>query len=526
MSEKTVLLIDDSATIRRLVDSELSAAGYRVLLAPTAEEGLEQAVSERPDLIILDHQLPGTTGYEVCCQLLADPTTAKIPVVASSTLRKKAYSEYVDCDNVVDMLPKPYSAEVLIATIESAIDTAAMVVQSQSSGSAMPEVINALGESDLTGTFECFSLREVIDLINNGKKSGVLEFVTQGFRVYVYTDGGRIQAVTASGINPDLIAASMPDNLAEMAPVVKFTVTGKRGAQVDGLVELLDNKVLDPRLLRRLLRIQAATLLKMCFDAKPISFRFDRNQAAPSLFQRLPLDISLVALLVEGAVNCDQELLPELMDNVGFVRKAIRGQSLDRAGLSSKHMQLMKFVAEPATVQQIGKQLQWDEDETVRVLHGFEMADLVEQTSVHNRTIIYCVSPDATFKQKISALFSDRGKDVLFTAVSDMLALGLLLRRQRPEVVLVDIPDNTSPDRFHSLKLSKGKELADVTMVAACSDLQKFDHQQLASHGFDFALSRNADANEFLDRLLGKRTATVPPVSTDGRLLECSVTVG
>jgi CheY-like chemotaxis protein len=83
MSEQKILVIDDSKTIRRLCDSELSAAGYVVLLAPTAEEGVDAAATQAPDLIILDHQLPGTTGYEVCVQLLANPETAKIPVVGS-----------------------------------------------------------------------------------------------------------------------------------------------------------------------------------------------------------------------------------------------------------------------------------------------------------------------------------------------------------------------------------------------------------------------------------------------------------
>ena len=96
MSEQRILVIDDSKTIRRLCDSELSNAGYIVLLAGTAEEGVAMAQEQKPDLIILDHQLPGKTGYEVCVELLGDAGTAKIPVVASSTLRKKAYAEYVD----------------------------------------------------------------------------------------------------------------------------------------------------------------------------------------------------------------------------------------------------------------------------------------------------------------------------------------------------------------------------------------------------------------------------------------------
>lgn len=105
MSQKTILVIDDSATIRRLVDSTLSPAGYRVVLTANAEDGVREAVALQPDMILLDHQLPGTTGFEVCQSLLASDATKSIPVVVSSTLRKKAYAEYTDLANVVDMLP-------------------------------------------------------------------------------------------------------------------------------------------------------------------------------------------------------------------------------------------------------------------------------------------------------------------------------------------------------------------------------------------------------------------------------------
>ena len=90
MSDKTILVIDDSSTIRRLVDSTLSRAGYSVALAPTAEDGVRMADELRPDMILLDHQLPGTTGFDVCQQLLSLPDLGQIPVVISSTLRKKS----------------------------------------------------------------------------------------------------------------------------------------------------------------------------------------------------------------------------------------------------------------------------------------------------------------------------------------------------------------------------------------------------------------------------------------------------
>lgn len=172
MSEKTVLVIDDSATIRKLVDTHLTAAGYRVVLAPNAELGISLAGEVSPDLILLDHQLPGTTGYDVCCQLSQSEQLRQIPVVVSSTLRKKAYAEYVELSNVVDMLPKPYTEELLKTTVANAIETAAMVVSSQACGTAVPEVIDQQDDAALSGTFAIFGLRELLDFLNNGSKSG------------------------------------------------------------------------------------------------------------------------------------------------------------------------------------------------------------------------------------------------------------------------------------------------------------------------------------------------------------------
>src|SRR3954447_24909802 len=90
MESPLILVIDDSPTIRKMVECHLSQAGYRVVMAPDAERGLELARTVSPALILLDHQLPGTTGDQVCLRLLEMPETAQIPVVISSAMRNKA----------------------------------------------------------------------------------------------------------------------------------------------------------------------------------------------------------------------------------------------------------------------------------------------------------------------------------------------------------------------------------------------------------------------------------------------------
>ncbi|MBW4463394.1 MAG: response regulator [Nodosilinea sp. WJT8-NPBG4] len=79
---KTILLIEDNPQNRYLVEFLLKQRGYNVLHAETGLQGLELAAIARPDLILLDIQLPGMDGYAVAHALKSDPQLNAIPIVA------------------------------------------------------------------------------------------------------------------------------------------------------------------------------------------------------------------------------------------------------------------------------------------------------------------------------------------------------------------------------------------------------------------------------------------------------------
>ena len=174
METPLILVIDDSLTIRKMVECHLSQAGYNVAAAATAEAGLEMALQRRPDLILLDHQLPGTTGEDVCRQLLEHDQTARIPVVISSAMRNRAFAHYTEFANVVDQIPKPFTPELLKSGVANALQTGAMVVQAQRTGCAMPEAVGEVHDATLEGTTQSFPLRAVLDFLNNTGQSGRL----------------------------------------------------------------------------------------------------------------------------------------------------------------------------------------------------------------------------------------------------------------------------------------------------------------------------------------------------------------
>ncbi len=520
MSQHTILVIDDSATIRKLVDRHLSAAGYRVVLAANAEEGLQLAAEITPDLVLLDHQLPGTTGYNVATQLSESDALRHIPVVISSTLRKKAYAEYIDLDNVVDMLPKPYTEDLLQTTVANAIETAAMIVESQSEGSAVPEIINAQDEAALTGNFTFFGLRELLDFLNNGQKLGVLEVEAGRTRIRFHLEKGRIQGVYAHGIDPreiEQMTVRLPKSLTNLAPVFKMTVGGRSCTEIDGFVQLLDQKVLDPRLMSRLLRFQASMLVRFAFTQKLTSFRFEAGHTPHTLHRSLPLDISLLALLVEAAIYSEDQVQTDEQTN--YVRRAIRGQNLDRAGLSARHMNLLNVLSDPKDTRELARTLGWDSDEVGQVLLGFEQAELIEKRVQSSVGSFVVFEPDPTHAQRLRESLEASDNRYSGKVVRDKLALQLVLKRTIPHSLIFAGDDEAACALLGKILGNDDPQLAQMQRIVLTSDgSHRDDWSQQLGFRVDGTLSRHSTAAQLFDvleRLQSSPTRLSPLATAD-----------
>jgi CheY-like chemotaxis protein len=81
-----VLVVDDEANIRKLVQANLTTEGYKVLVAPGGDEALRQAKTEQPDLVLLDLMMPGMSGWEVLNNIRTSPELREIPVVIMTAI--------------------------------------------------------------------------------------------------------------------------------------------------------------------------------------------------------------------------------------------------------------------------------------------------------------------------------------------------------------------------------------------------------------------------------------------------------
>ncbi len=118
-----ILVVDDDAAIRRLVEKILTSRGHRVSQAEDGEAGFGAAMLNRPDLIILDLNLPRMNGFEVCRCLKADKHTREIPVIMLTA----AYPEWEDAQKGFELgadeyVIKPFTGELLVQNIERLLE--------------------------------------------------------------------------------------------------------------------------------------------------------------------------------------------------------------------------------------------------------------------------------------------------------------------------------------------------------------------------------------------------------------------
>lgn len=118
MSAGRILYIEDNPQNMRLVRKILVHAGYEMLEAEDGLSGLTVAENERPDLILLDINLPDIDGFEVATRLKASHTLAAIPVIAltaNAMVGDREKSLAAGCNGY---LPKPVGRQDLLVTVE------------------------------------------------------------------------------------------------------------------------------------------------------------------------------------------------------------------------------------------------------------------------------------------------------------------------------------------------------------------------------------------------------------------------
>jgi two-component system, cell cycle response regulator DivK len=114
---RRILVIEDHDENRRILRDLLTSGGFEIIEAVTGLDGVRMAEKERPDLILMDIQLPGIDGYEATRRIKANPALHQIPIIAVTSYALSgddAQALEAGCDAYV---AKPFSPRALLAKV-------------------------------------------------------------------------------------------------------------------------------------------------------------------------------------------------------------------------------------------------------------------------------------------------------------------------------------------------------------------------------------------------------------------------
>ena len=119
----TILIVEDNEKNMKLARDVLQARGYVTLEAVTGEDGVRMAIERKPDLVLMDIQLPGINGIEALRQVRADPECARIPIVAFTASVMSSDRSQITAAGFDGFLGKPINLKEFLETVKQVLET-------------------------------------------------------------------------------------------------------------------------------------------------------------------------------------------------------------------------------------------------------------------------------------------------------------------------------------------------------------------------------------------------------------------
>ena len=119
----TILIVEDNEKNMKLVRDILRHKGHATLEAVTGEEGVRLARERRPDLVLMDIQLPGIDGIEALRQVRADPACSAIPIIAFTASVMQADRSQFSAAGFDGFLSKPINIKEFLETVKRVLET-------------------------------------------------------------------------------------------------------------------------------------------------------------------------------------------------------------------------------------------------------------------------------------------------------------------------------------------------------------------------------------------------------------------
>ena len=377
MSGETILVVDDSPTICKLVELSLTKAGYRVETARTGESGVEAAQAHRPDLILLDFLLPDMKGDDVCRAISGNVSLASVPVIVMSAKGEEISECFAVMPNVVNIISKPFSPDALLAVVNHTLEKAG---QEPASPMAKTESDNRIdlttlmtGEAKdesptrpavdttaaLAGDLAVVSIADVLMLLQDRGYTGTVNLMHGRAQMDIYLGQGRVEFAGAHGVAEEFLLGRFLVSGGHLPPEALAQALEAR--KLDGGGELLGaylcgRGLLVPADLRKAMAKQTAALVFESLRWGSGRFAFRPTSELPAVAREASLSLAVDGLILEGLRRVEEwRVIEQEIGNfdMTFVRNEDKLAAFDRGHLLREEATIAELVNGRNTVRDL-----------------------------------------------------------------------------------------------------------------------------------------------------------------------------
>lgn len=481
-----ILVVDDSTTLRKLVEIAYRGTSAVVDFAGTGAEAIARATAHPPDIILLDFLLPDMRGVDVCARLAELSDTAGVPIVIMSAKREGVREAFTVFPSVVDFVAKPFGMDEIRARLG-----AAMRGQTQ---------LGPAAEVALSSDLAVTPLLDVLRFLSTLKLTGCLTLELSP-RVEIHLHDGDAIMCAAYGAPAAADLEGIDLSRAPRAAIEKASATQAQTGKP--ALATLAEAGLVPREIAPLALLDAGTrLLGTALEARAGAVTWRSLGKLPDhvvTFGR-PLAVTGIALEQRRGARTTEDVPAAFLGAV-YQRTPRFSRKLAGARLSASERKLLALIDGETPISAILERAGLTADKAIGVCNRLSAVDLIEpreqQTSIAALSGIALWSPgDAELERSLRALLQRRMPRIDLTDLGREPDLAGAVLRIRPRLLLVTAPAAPEADQVIDAVRSSS-----TVLVAVLDATPRGAVDACLAAGFHAVLAKPIHIND-LERLL------------------------